>query len=58
MSVIVFYNEKKKLNEVREDCTTKEENIKGFLRSLYFPLLAQDDSSFIIEEIKELFNKL
>jgi Protein of unknown function (DUF2785). len=33
-------------------------NIKEFLRSLYFRLLGQDDSSFIIEEIKELLNRL
>lgn len=33
-------------------------NIKEFLRSLYFRLLGQEDSNFIIEEIKELLNKL
>lgn len=33
-------------------------NIKGFLRSLYFRLLEQEDSSFIIEEIKKLLNNL
>lgn len=33
-------------------------NIKGFLRSLYFRLLEQEDYSFIIEEIKKLLKKL
>ncbi|MGN9163077.1 DUF2785 domain-containing protein [Clostridium sulfidigenes] len=33
-------------------------NIKGFLRSLYFRLLEQDDFRFIIEEIRKLLKKL
>lgn len=33
-------------------------NIKGFLRSLYFRLLEEGTSNFIIEEIRKIFNKL
>lgn len=33
-------------------------NIKGFLRSLYFRLLDQEDSNFIIEEIKKILKNL
>lgn len=33
-------------------------NIKGFLRSLYFRLLEQENSNFIIEEIKKLLKEL
>jgi hypothetical protein len=33
-------------------------NIKDFLRSLYFRILDQEDLYFIIEEIRELLNKL
>ena len=33
-------------------------NIKGFLRSLYFRLLEQEDSKFIIEEINKILKNL
>ena len=33
-------------------------NIKGFLRSLYFRLLEQEEFNFMIEEIKTLLNRL
>lgn len=33
-------------------------NIKGFLRSLYFRLLEQEASSFVVEKIKELLKRL
>lgn len=33
-------------------------NVKEFLRSLYFRLLEEEDSEFIIEEIKKIFKKL
>lgn len=33
-------------------------NIKGFLRSLYFRLLEQEASNFIIEELKQVLKKL